>query len=91
MKACRSEVVHMDSVSESEEHLHWQGQSVSHVATIRNCQESTVESYMAEAIIAGYGYFWPPPNYPTAAVGIIKTLAQQVLADAGKLSSIHTL
>ena len=65
-----------------------QGQSISQVANERKCQESTVESYMAEAIIAGYGYFWPPPGYPIAAEDNIKALAQQILLDAGIFSDL---
>jgi hypothetical protein len=40
---------------------------------------------MAEAITAGFGYFWPPPSYPTAALEAIRTLVQQVSSDAGKI------
>ena len=46
---------------------------------------------MAEAIIAGYGYFWPHPGFPIAAMGAIKTLAQKILEEAGMSLNSATL
>lgn len=39
--------------------LHHQGHSIAHIAEQRKVQQDTVQAYLAEAILAGYGYRLP--------------------------------
>lgn len=53
--------------------------SLAQAAVVRGVQPATVASYLAEAVLAGMGYYWPPQGVPCGALLPVKKLANLLL------------
>ncbi len=52
--------------------MHASGMSVAHIANARGIKPVTVENYLTEAIVAGYGYQWHLLGVPDVALSLVE-------------------